>query len=88
MTNELETFLTEKLRTSVMEIHFEKKDGTFRKMFCTLAESKIPEDKIPKNEQSYSSEALRVFDVEQDDWRAFRWDSLISYNVKEENVFV
>ena len=46
-------------------------------MICTLAESKIPSDKAPKNTgKAKSEEALAVFDVEKQDWRSFRWDSV------------
>jgi hypothetical protein len=62
-------------------ITFTKKDGTERKMFCTLAESKIPTDKLPKGESEAGSQttgsAVRVFDVEVQEWRSFRWDSVI-----------
>ena len=58
-------------------ILFTKKDGTERKIRCTLAESKIPNEKLPKNSgKSKSDDALAVFDVEKQDWRSFRWDSV------------
>jgi hypothetical protein len=61
-------------------ITFTKKDGTERKMFCTLAESKIPSDKLPKSETEATSQitgsAVRVFDTELSEWRSFRWDSV------------
>ena len=65
------------LKSQEVTISFTKKDGTKRKMFCTLAESKIPEEKMPKNSgKSKSDDALAVFDVEKNDWRSFRWDSV------------
>jgi hypothetical protein len=63
---------------------FTKKDGTERAMQCTLVESKIPADKQPKAQEAesqtvrnFSDDALRVFDTEKQEWRSFRWDSLI-----------
>ena len=65
------------LKSQEVTISFTKKDGTKRKMFCTLAESKIPEEKMPKNSgKSVSDDALAVFDIEKNDWRSFRWDSV------------
>lgn len=60
-------------------ITFTKKDGTDRNMFCTLVESRIPSEKQPKTETTGtdSGSALRVFDTEKQEWRSFRWDSVI-----------
>ena len=60
-------------------VTFTKKDGTNRDMFCTLVESRIPTDKQPKTETTSkdSGSALRVFDTEKQEWRSFRWDSVI-----------
>jgi len=66
---------------SEVRIKFTKKDGTERDMLCTLAESKIPEDKKPKSDTSITDEVLRVFDLEKQDWRSFRWDSIISVSI-------
>ena len=60
-------------------ITFTKKDGTQREMFCTLAESRIPSEKIPKSQEAgsqTSGSAVRVFDTEKQEWRSFRWDSV------------
>jgi len=66
-----------------LRIVFTKKDGTDREMFCTLNESKIPTDKLPKSEASNSTtagqgndSAIRVFDTSKQEWRSFRWDSV------------
>lgn len=69
------------LRSGVVKISFEKKDGTERVMMCTLAQDKIPEDKLPKGTgQSSNDDVQKVFDVEKQDWRSFRWDSLKSFD--------
>lgn len=66
-----------------LRIVFTKKDGTDREMFCTLNESKIPADKLPKSEASNSTtagssneSAIRVFDTIKQEWRSFRWDAV------------
>ena len=65
------------LRDEKVKIVFTKKDGTERTMVCTLAESKIPSEKSPKNTgKTQSDEAIAVFDLEKQDWRSFRFDSV------------
>ena len=65
------------LKSQIIKISFEKKDGTIRDMSCTLMESKIPDEKKPKTTNSKQNPAvLPVFDVEKDAWRSFRWDSI------------
>ena len=66
---------------SEVRIKFTKKDGTERDMLCTLVESKIPEDKKPKSDTTITGDVLRVFDLEKQDWRSFRWDSIISVSI-------
>ncbi len=58
-------------------IIFTKKDGSERKMRCTLNEDSIPSEKSPKKAgKAQSEEAIAVFDVEKSDWRSFRFDSV------------
>jgi uncharacterized phage-like protein YoqJ len=65
------------LRDLDVTIEFVKKDGSLRKMICTLSESKIPIEKTPKNTgKAKTDDVLAVFDVENDGWRSFRWDSI------------
>jgi uncharacterized pyridoxamine 5'-phosphate oxidase family protein len=64
-------------------VSFMKKDGTARKMTCTLSEEFIPSEKMPKNTgKSQNSDVLAVFDLEKDEWRSFRWDSVTEINFK------
>lgn len=59
---------------------FTKTDGTERKMQCTLNEAGIPKEKQPKETTSSTTvgAAQRVFDVDKQEWRSFRWDSIKS----------
>jgi len=69
------------LRDSEVTVKFTKKDGSERKMLCTLAENKIPSEKLPKNSgKTKSDEALAVFDLEKQSWRSFRFDSVKEIN--------
>ena len=69
------------LRSEIVELTFTKKDGSERIMKCTLAEQKIPAKNAPKGvERAKSDEAVAVFDLENNGWRSFRWDSLTNIN--------
>jgi uncharacterized membrane protein YvbJ len=73
--------LKNKLANGVVRISFNKKDGTLRTMEATTYGPIIPAEYQPKHEdeRSYSDEVQRVFDTEINEWRSFRWDSLVSY---------
>ena len=80
--NESETLEQLRNNENGVEVLFIKKDGSQRTMLCTLSESKIPADKQPKSETQSSTvgSAVRVFDLEKNEWRSFRWDSVKSVN--------
>lgn len=69
-----------------VSVKFTKKDGSERTMLCTLNEQKIPFDKLPKVKEpteetttvASTTDAVRVFDVEKQEWRSFRFDSIKS----------
>ena len=76
-TKKEKEWLLSLLRSEIVELTFTKKDGTERIMKCTLAEQKIPYENAPKGvERKKSEEAVAVFDLENQSWRSFRWDSL------------
>ena len=77
------------LQKSTIKVTFVKADGTDREMLCTLNWDFIPsaaitpsspvdgivkESKKPRKEPDPHS--LRVFDVEKQEWRSFRFDRL------------
>lgn len=83
-TKKEKDWLINLLRSEIVELTFTKKDGTERIMKCTLSEQKIPEENLPKStERAKSDEAVAVFDLENNGWRSFRWDSLknISFTI-------
>lgn len=76
-TKEGREWLRGLLQVQKATISFTKKDGTKRKMICTLKEGMIPSDQIPKGSgKATSEEALAVFDLEKQEWRSFRYDSI------------
>jgi hypothetical protein len=90
MTSEINTeegrkWLKGLLRAQEATISFIKKDGTKRKMKCTLNEGMIPSDQMPKGSgKATSDEALAVFDLEKLEWRSFRYDSVkkVSFTIE------
>lgn len=66
------------LRESVVEITFTKTDGTSRVMKCTLSEEFLPQ--ITKESGSTTKtpnpDVCPVWDMENQAWRSFRWDSI------------
>ena len=89
---DFQDWLVGKLKSEIdgMRIIFTKKDGSERELKCTLHEDAIPADKKPKGTSKVvrSTEALPVFDLENKEWRSFRWDSLqkIEYDLGDENA--
>ena len=80
------------LQKSTITVTFVKADGTDREMLCTLNWDNIPVDKAPKEtpttpidgivkeskkpRKEPDPHSLRVFDVEKQEWRSFRFDRL------------
>jgi len=73
----------ERLRNGRCEVDFTKKDGTKRKMVCTLNMDLIPGDHHPKsdgNSTSQTNGSIRVYDFEKEAWRSFRVESVDQFN--------
>lgn len=66
-----------------MYVNFEKKDGTLREMRCTLKD--VPEyDRKTESEtpRKKSEGTMSVFDLDKQEWRSFRIDSVKSISFK------
>ena len=86
--NELQPWGIQNLRASSKGclVVFTKKDGTEREMRCTLNPSLIPKEKYPQSTVSEESSSatgstVRVFDIEKQEWRSFRWDSIKQFTL-------
>ena len=78
------------LQNGAITVSFIKADGSVRDMNCTLDWQKIPTDKHPKGDSTPvdgivresrqrrepDEHSLRVFDLEKQEWRSFRFDRL------------
>ena len=65
--------MVDMLRQQVCQVRFIKVNGEERDMQCTLKEDLIPTEKKPKDD------VIKVFDVDQQDWRSFRVDNVTKF---------
>ena len=71
--------LRDLLRGNMVTVLFTKKDGSLREMICTTMEEYIPPvsgTSIPRDD------IVTVWDLENEGWRSFRYESVISANVE------
>lgn len=75
LEKKIHTWLKSILATTEATITFTKVDGSERVMKCTLEGSKLPVVELKEDtklrKQSDSTKALRVFDLEKNEWRSF-----------------
>jgi hypothetical protein len=75
------------LQVSTITVQFTKADGTVRDMQCTLNPEQLPDivttgpvdgivTESAKPRKAPDPHSLRVFDVEKQEWRSFRFDRL------------
>jgi len=64
------------LQSNRMDVVFRKTDGTMRKMHCTLMEDYLPEKSEETRSHTPNDEVVSVWDLEKQDWRAFRLDAV------------
>ena len=79
---ELRKWLISVLKDGEVTLKFEKKDGTVRDMKATLKSDMVVEyEKKTDREKVINEEILPVFDLEKQEWRSFRLDSLKEIHV-------
>ena len=65
------------LKCGPVTVYFTKKDGTERKMDCTLKDEDIIQyEKKTERVKTLNEETCPVFDLEKNEWRSFRYDSI------------
>ena len=79
-------YLKKTLFENVVNVLFIKKDGTERKLICTLKPDLLPvqtdlEEAVQK--KTPNPDVLAVWDIENKGWRSFRYDSILGYMVHE-----
>jgi hypothetical protein len=72
-------FLKEALHNGTVEVLFIKKDGTERKMRCTLKPDLLPHKEDTLKPVHSNPNVQAVWDLENEGWRSFRYDSVIGF---------
>ena len=82
--------LRDMLKTNLATITFTKIDGTKREMHCTLIPEYLPPMKElnPNIKYGPSPVIITVWDLEQNDWRSFKFDSILSIETDYFNYVV
>lgn len=75
--------LEKMLSTGISKIVFTKLDGTVREMVCTRDTTVMPADMIPSTGKAplnrvKSATTISVYDINEDGWRSFIVENLIS----------
>ena len=75
--------ISEQLQIGIMEITFDKVDGTRRVMKCTTNSEYIAKHTVQVENKTEVARKpkeglLVVFDTEKNDWRSIRTDSILS----------
>lgn len=82
MTDDEKINLKELLKTSVVEVTFWKVNGEKRTLNCTLQPSFLPESVVKEETRKESDTSIAVWSVDDDGWRSFRWESIVSFGIK------
>jgi hypothetical protein len=69
-------WLTSALTREEVTVDFEKVNGEFRSMTCTLQESQLPPAVNKTTQKKVNPEVCVVWDCNQKAWRSFRWDRI------------
>lgn len=69
------------LRSGTALITFKKADGSIRVMECTLADYLLPE--VKGTGRPTPDHLVLVYDLENDGWRSFKRESVISVEIPE-----
>ena len=81
--------LREMLKTDLATIVFSKVDGTKREMHCTLLPEYLPVMEVNTNIKYRPSPTIvTAWDLEQNDWRSFKFESILSIETDYFNYVV
>ena len=75
-------WLISHLKYGPVTVYFTKKDGTERKMDCTLKDEDIVQyEKKTERVKTLNEETCPVFDLEKNEWRSFRYDTITKVEI-------
>lgn len=76
-------YIKNALQNGELDVKFIKKDGSERLMRCTLKADLLPEQTDQEEQAEKKTpnlDVLRVWDLEKNAWRSFRFDSIIGFS--------
>ena len=77
--HDFQIWLRTHLHFGPTKVTFTKKDGTVREMNCTLKPDLVIDyEKKTDKTKNVSEETCPVFDIDKQEWRSFRYDSITS----------
>jgi len=82
-TSESVDNLVKLLKTNICVVEFVKVNGEKRQMSCTLDEKIVPPRQTDGKTKKINENNVAVWDIDKQDWRSFRKDNVISYNLRE-----
>ena len=74
--------LRDLLRKDILLVVFTKADGTVREMLCTLRADLLPEYEGPKRRGNDHPDAIHVWDLEKEAWRAFKTSTVLEVHAE------
>lgn len=88
MTKFKREFVADLAYKNILEVSFQKKDGTERTMRCTLDTNRMPEKvvqalKEENKKRAVNVNVLPVWDVEKEGWRSFTLSSINNVKVTD-----
>lgn len=69
------------LETNEVEVVFTKVNGEERTMRCTLMPSAFKDYEFVSSQKKYHSDVCSVWDLDEKDWRAFRFESIKKFSL-------
>lgn len=69
--------IVSRAKNGTVIVKFTKKDGSARTLFGTLSSKVVPET---KGVRTSSPEVVTLFDIQKQEWRSIRVDSIEEYN--------
>lgn len=73
--------LKELLKSNIVEVTFWKVNGEKRTLNCTLQPTFLPESVEREETRKGSDTSIAVWSVDDDSWRSFRWESIVSFGL-------
>ena len=69
------------IHNNVVQVSFEKADGSIRKMNCTTNGALVPISESETSPLPADAKYHRVFDTDIQEWRSFTWERLLTAEV-------